>query len=106
MKPRVDVMDISSSDTEALLDLLFLSPTRDSPTSHPRASSDADLFENWPKANDMSVSVYATLSADALGCRKHAIDACAMAENLVLATCLLEKTRKTPWRKVALTDTP
>jgi hypothetical protein len=46
MKPTTDVVDISSSDTEALLDSLFLSPTHDSPASHPRANSDANSLEN------------------------------------------------------------
>jgi hypothetical protein len=46
MKPRADVVDISSSDTEALLDLLFLSPTHDCPASQPCTNTDADSFKN------------------------------------------------------------
>jgi hypothetical protein len=45
-KPKGHVVDISSSDTEALLDLLFLSGARNSPASHPGASSDADSIED------------------------------------------------------------
>jgi hypothetical protein len=45
-KPKDDVLNISSSNTEALLDSLFLSPVRNSAASHPRASSDANSFED------------------------------------------------------------
>jgi hypothetical protein len=46
MKPKDDVVDISSSDTEALLDSLFLSRARNSLASHPQASSDVDSIED------------------------------------------------------------
>jgi hypothetical protein len=46
MKPRANVVDILSNDTEALLDSLFSSLARDSPALHPCASFDADSFEN------------------------------------------------------------
>jgi hypothetical protein len=56
-KPKDDVVDISSCDTEALLDSLFLSRARNSPASHLWARSDANSFEDWPESNDMDVSV-------------------------------------------------
>jgi hypothetical protein len=64
--PKADVVDLSSSDTEALLDPLFVSLAHDSLVSHPRTSSDGDSFKDCPKANDMVVSVYVALSVDAL----------------------------------------
>jgi hypothetical protein len=75
MKPKDDVVDISSSDTEALLDSLFLSRARNSLASHPQASSDVDSIEDWPEANDMAAIVYVVLSADALSSRTPVIDA-------------------------------
>jgi hypothetical protein len=65
MMPKADVVDLSSSHIEALLDSLFVSPACDSPVSHPRTGSDGDLFEDWPEANDMVASVYVALSVDA-----------------------------------------
>jgi hypothetical protein len=58
----------SSSDTEQVLDLLFLGPARDprSPVLKPRSSFDDDLFLDWPEVNDMAVSVDVALSADTL----------------------------------------
>jgi hypothetical protein len=55
--PKADVVDLSSSDTEALLDSLFVSPARDSSVSRVRTGSDGDLFEDWPDANDFAMNV-------------------------------------------------
>jgi hypothetical protein len=64
--PKADVVDLSSSDTEALLDSIFVSPACDSLVSRPCTGSDGDSFEDWPKAIDMVVSVYIALRVDAL----------------------------------------
>jgi hypothetical protein len=90
MMPKVDVVDLSSSDTEALLDSLFVSTTCDSPSSRPCARSDGDSFKDWPKANDMAASVYVALSADASISRMPTVNASVMAESLVLLTHLFE----------------
>jgi hypothetical protein len=74
-KPIAGGVDVSSSGTEDLLNLLFLSPACDSPFVHYRASSDTDSFESWLEANDMAASVYVALSVDASSSRKPAIDA-------------------------------
>jgi hypothetical protein len=66
MMPKADVVDLSSSDTEALLDSLFVSPACDSAVSRPCMGSDGDSFEDWPKANDIVTSVYVALSPDSL----------------------------------------
>jgi hypothetical protein len=44
--------------------LLSLSPTRGphSPLSEPHSSSDSDLFDDWPEANDIDASVYIALT--------------------------------------------
>jgi hypothetical protein len=47
--PKADVVDLSSSDTDALLDSLFVSPACDSPIFCPRTGSDGDSFENSPR---------------------------------------------------------
>jgi hypothetical protein len=74
--PKVDVMNLSSSDTEGALNLLFLSPARGphSLFSNPYSSSDSDLFKDWPEANDMTASVYVELSADALSSHAPVVD--------------------------------
>jgi hypothetical protein len=92
---------ISSNDTEALLDSLFLSPTHDSPASHPCASSDADSFENWPKANDMAACVYIAMSADASGSHTPAIDAPRDGKKLCFSDPSVQKMRKTRQWKAA-----
>jgi hypothetical protein len=71
-----DVVTFSSSDTKEALELLFLSPNRDplSRVSEPSSSSDNDLFEDCPKANDMAVSVYIALTTDASGSRASTAD--------------------------------
>jgi hypothetical protein len=65
--PDVDMVDLSSSDTEEALKLLPLSPTRGChfALSNPRSSSDSELFEDWPMVNDMATSVYVALTIDA-----------------------------------------
>jgi hypothetical protein len=63
--PKADVVDLLCSDTEALLDSLFMSAACGSLVSHPCMGSDCNSFEDWPESNDMAASVYATLSADA-----------------------------------------
>jgi hypothetical protein len=84
--PKADVVDLSSSDTEALLDSLSISPAHDSLVSRPRMGSDGDSFEDWPEANDMAASVYILLSVDASSSRSPAVNARVMAKSLVLAT--------------------
>jgi hypothetical protein len=61
------VVNLSSGNTEEALELLSLSPTHGPPSrpSDPCSSSGSNLFEDWPKANDMAVSVYVALIADA-----------------------------------------
>jgi hypothetical protein len=67
--PDVNMVDLLSSDTEEALKLLPLSPAHGyhSPLSNLRSSSDSELFEDWPEANDMATSVCVVLTADALG---------------------------------------
>jgi hypothetical protein len=57
---KADVATLSSSDTEEALELLCLSPPRGphSPLSETCSSFGSDLFNDWPEANDMAVSVY------------------------------------------------
>jgi hypothetical protein len=43
--------------------------------SEPLSSSGSDLFEEWPKVNDMAVSVYVALTVDASSSRTSAISA-------------------------------
>jgi hypothetical protein len=85
--PKADVVDLSSSDTEALLDSLSISPARDCLVSRPRMGSDGDSFEDWPEANDMAKSVYVALSVDALSSHAPVVDAPRDGRRLVLATC-------------------
>jgi hypothetical protein len=75
MKPKAGMVDVSSSDTEDLLNSLFLSPACNSLSLRGCASSDADSFKSWPQVNNMAASVYVALSADASSSRKPAIDA-------------------------------
>jgi hypothetical protein len=65
--PEADMVDLSSSDTEEVLELLPLSPTHGYPSllSDLRSGSDSELFEDWSEANDMVASVYIALTADA-----------------------------------------
>jgi hypothetical protein len=45
-KPKAGVVDVSSSDTEDLLNSLFLSLACGSPSMRRRGGSDSDLFES------------------------------------------------------------
>jgi hypothetical protein len=65
--PEADMVALSSNDIEKALELLPLSPARGyhSPLSNLRSSSNSDLFEDWPEANDMAASVYVVLTANA-----------------------------------------
>jgi hypothetical protein len=74
--PKADVVNMSSSDTEEALDLLFQSPAHGShsPASNPRSGTDSDMFEDWPEVNDMATSVYVALIVDALSSRASTID--------------------------------
>jgi hypothetical protein len=71
------VVSLLSSEIEEALELLSLSPSRGphSPLSKFRSSSGSDLFDDWPKANDMAVSVYIALTADASSSRASTISA-------------------------------
>jgi hypothetical protein len=64
-----DVVTLSSSDTEEALDFLSIGLVRglssrlsEGDTREPSLSSSSDLFEDWPKANDMAASVYVALT--------------------------------------------
>jgi hypothetical protein len=59
------VVTLSSSDTEEALELLSFSPDH-GVSSQPWGGGDIgrDLFKDWPKANDMAVSVYVALTAE------------------------------------------
>jgi hypothetical protein len=68
VKPaKDDVVTLSSSDTKEALELLSLNPARGphSPLLKLRSSSGSDLFDDWPEANDMAVSIYVALTTDA-----------------------------------------
>jgi hypothetical protein len=60
MMPEADVVNLSSSDTKEALDLLFRSPTHGShsPALNPRSGTDSDMFEDWPKVNDILCGVH------------------------------------------------
>jgi hypothetical protein len=75
------VVTLSSSDTEEAPQFLSLSLARgltsqpsEGDVQEPSLSSGSDLFEDWPKANDMAASVYVALTADALSSRVSATD--------------------------------
>jgi hypothetical protein len=61
------VVSLSFSDTEEALELLFFRSDRDpvSRVSEPSSCSSNDLIDDWPEANDMTVSVYVALTVDA-----------------------------------------
>jgi hypothetical protein len=73
---EADMVDLSSSNTEEMLELLSLSPACGyySPLSKLRTSSESDLFEDWPEANDMAASVYDALTADASSSHASSVD--------------------------------
>jgi hypothetical protein len=52
------VASLSSSGTNEASELLSLSPAHG-----PHSSSRIDLFVDWPKANNMAMSVYVALTA-------------------------------------------
>jgi hypothetical protein len=62
------VVTLSSNDTKEALELLSLSPFHGphSPLSELHSSYGSGLFDDWPETNDMVVSVYIALTADAL----------------------------------------
>jgi hypothetical protein len=94
-KSQAGVVDISSSDTGALLDSLFFSPSCNSPASLLRPNSDADSLEDWPEGNDMAATVYVALSADTSNSRKPANDAPCDGRESCFSNSLVQKTRKT-----------
>jgi hypothetical protein len=77
-----DVATVSSSDTEEALEFLSLSHVR-GVSSRPSegdaqelsSSSGSDLFEDWPKANNMAASFYVALTTEASGSRAPAANA-------------------------------
>jgi hypothetical protein len=71
------VVTSSSSGTIEALELLFFSPPRHSVSRilEPSCSSGSDQFDDWPKANDTTVSVYVALSADASSSRISIVNA-------------------------------
>jgi hypothetical protein len=87
------VVTLSSSDTEETLELLSLSPSHGPPSrpSDPCSSSGNDLFKDWPEANDMAISVYVALTADALSSRASTATAHLMDESLVLVAHLRDR---------------
>jgi hypothetical protein len=84
---KANVVDLSSSDTKALLDTLFMSPACGSPVSHPCMVSGCNSFEDWPESNDMAVSVYAAALSVMLQVPMPLRSVTrVLSENLVLAT--------------------
>jgi hypothetical protein len=75
--PEADVVNPSSSDTAEALDLLFsgAAHVHHSPASNPFLDSDSNMFEDWPKVNDMTTSVYVALTADASSSHASTVDA-------------------------------
>jgi hypothetical protein len=75
-KTKADVIDLSSSDTEEALDLLYLCPAHGPhyPLSNFHSSFDSDLFEEWLEANDVPLSVYVVLTAYASISRASTVD--------------------------------
>jgi hypothetical protein len=57
---EADVVTLLSSDIEEGLELLSLSPTHGL-LSELHSSSGSELFDDWPKANDVATSVYVAL---------------------------------------------
>jgi hypothetical protein len=77
-----DVVTLSSSDSEEALEVLSLSPAHDLTSQlsegdvlEPSSNSGSDLFEDWPKANNMSASIYVALTAEASSSRASMADA-------------------------------
>jgi hypothetical protein len=86
------VVNLSFSDTEEALKLLSLSPARGahSPLSKLRSSSGSDLFKDWPEVNDMAMSVYVALTADALSSHASTVNAHVALKSLTLTAYLLD----------------
>jgi hypothetical protein len=111
---KANVVDLSSSDTKALLDTLFMSPACGSPVSHPCMVSGCNSFEDWPESNDMAVSVYAAaLSVDASSSHAPTVgDPCVVRKSCIGDSpahelrSQLTSTEKTWWRKPALSCAP
>jgi hypothetical protein len=112
--PEADMVNPSSSDTEEVLDLLFLSPARGhhSLALNLHLGSDSDAFEDWLKANDMAASVYVALTTDALSSRVSTIDnPCVVRESCTSSlsgrqSCSWLASSKNPHqRKTTLTST-
>jgi hypothetical protein len=77
MMPEADVVNLSSSDTEEALDLLFQGPAH-SPqylALNPHSDSDSDMFKDCPEVNDMATSVYVALTVHALSSHASMVDA-------------------------------
>jgi hypothetical protein len=102
--PEADTVNPSSSDTEEVLDLLFLSPAcgHHSLALNLHLGSDSDAFEDWLKANDMAASVYVALTTDALSSRVSTIHV--SFESLVLAACLADSLVRGWLRRKSLTN--
>jgi hypothetical protein len=105
-KPKAGAVDILSSDTENFLNSLFLSPACDSPSLRHCASSDADSFESWPKANNMAESVFFALSVDASSSHKPVIDDPRDNRRSRFNNSPVRKTRKTQRHKAVPSDAP
>jgi hypothetical protein len=105
-KPTAGGVYVSSSDTEDLLNLLFLSPACDSPSAHRRASSDTDSFKSCTEVNDMAMSVYVALSADALSSHKPTIDAPDDNRKCRFSDSSTREMKKTPRCKAAPSNAP
>jgi hypothetical protein len=112
--PEADMVNPSSSDTEEALDLVFLSPTHCpcSPASNLLSGSNSDVFKDWPEANNMVVSVYVALTADALSSRASTTDnLCAIQESCTggssgqWSRSRTASSKKPRQRKTALTGT-
>jgi hypothetical protein len=112
---EADVVSLSSSDIEEALEFLSLCPARGphSPLSELYSCSGSDLFDDWPKANDMAVSVYVALMTDALSSRASAFSAphCTRKSFDNGSSTRQSHTRATSsqkprWRKSAFTSAP
>jgi hypothetical protein len=110
-----DVVTMLSSDTKEALELLSLSPARDphSPLSELRSGSSSDLFDDWPEANNIHVSVYVVLTADASSSHTSTVSAphctqksCADGSSTRLSRTRATSSRKPQRRKYVLTSAP
>jgi hypothetical protein len=64
---KANMVKLSSSDTQEVLNSLFLIPAHGSrsPVSNVHSGSSSYVFEDWLKSNDMAASVYVLLTVDA-----------------------------------------